>query len=176
MTGPVVRQAGRGRRADGAVVTWTIADGHRGRRWRESVVLDGHLVYNLLYETGPDRRFAHLELASPLGLVTLHPEGDGTLHGNIVRADGVEHIAGLASAPGDALLVMGSPIAAAAVAWVTAGTGDARAASVVELDPANLSLQRRDTGAIPATFAIDTDGAPQLTQGATWPLEHDDDA
>ncbi len=168
MTDRLVRLAGRGLRADDAVVTWTIADGQRGRRWRESVVQDGYLVHSLLYETGTDRRFTHLELAAPLGLVTLHPEGSGTLHGNIVQTDGVEHIDGLAFGPDDALLVAGSPIATAAAAWATERDGVSWPAGIV-LDPSSMALRaaRKDPRLPPA----DPDGIPRLREGGTWPLE-----
>ncbi len=171
MTDRVVRLAGRGQRADGAVVTWTIAGGHRGRRWRESVVLDGHLVHSLLYETAPDRLFTHLELAAPLGLVTLHPESDGTLHGNIVRVDGVEHVVGVVFAPGDAFLVLGSPVAAAAVAWASEGRADTRRASVVELDPVGLTVRPGQGTVVPLRDVADPDGIPILRGTEMWPLE-----
>ncbi len=169
MTDPLVRLAGRGLRPDGAVVTWTIADGQRGRRWRESVVQDGQLVHSLLYETGTDRRFTHLELAAPTGLVTLHPERDGTLHGNIVQNDGVEHIDGLAFRPGDALLVAGSSIAAAAVAWWSGRDGDNARAGILVLDPVSLVLRAGTED--PNLFPADPDGIPRLREGGTWPLE-----
>ncbi len=40
MTGPT-RMAGWGRAADGSTVTWTVAEGSKGRRWREVVALGG---------------------------------------------------------------------------------------------------------------------------------------
>ena len=169
MTDRLVRLAGRGLRADDAVVTWTIADGQRGRRWRESVVRDGHLIHSLLYETGTDRRFIHLELAAPLGLVTLHPESDGTLHGNTIRNNGVEHIAGLAFKPDNALLVAGSPIAAAAVAWATDRDAHAGPTSTVVLDPVDLLL--RVAAEDPSLPAADPAGIPLLREGSIWPLE-----
>lgn len=163
-----MRLAGRGRRTDGALVTWTVAEGQRGRRWRETVVLGGALVHCLLYETGTDGRFTHLELASPTGMATLHPEGDGTLHGNVVRADvGVGHVIGARFAADDLLLVAGSPIAEAAAAWaaVRAGTLDG-----VTLDPATLvvvpgHIQRAALG------PVDERGVPFLDDAAVWPLE-----
>ncbi|HEX5450769.1 MAG TPA: hypothetical protein VFW86_00130, partial [Candidatus Limnocylindrales bacterium] len=56
-----LRRAGRGRLADGSVVTWTLAEGTKGRRWREVVVRDGAMSHALLLEASLDRRFAHLE-------------------------------------------------------------------------------------------------------------------
>ena len=166
-----VRLAGQGRRADGAVVTWTLAEGRRGRRWRESVSVDDRLVHALLFETGPDGRFTHLELAGPTGLATLHPEGDGTLHGNVVRAaSGVRHVVGLP------LAGRGDGRRRRARSWPARRcpgrrrTADRRIAEVVELDPATLDLTVR-----PATAsdrqAIDPDGAPRLPDGDRWPLE-----
>ena len=71
--------AGCGRAADGSTVTWTVAEGSKGRRWREVVALGGATVQALLLETDRDRRFSHLELARADGLWTFHPEPDGTL-------------------------------------------------------------------------------------------------
>jgi len=116
MTEPV-RLAGRGRFGD-ATVTWTVAEGRRGRRWREAVAHGDGLVHSLLLETGPDGRFSHLELTTLAGLLTLHPEPDGTLHGNrVVTGDAVEPIAGRPFGPSALLVVAGSPISLAADAW-----------------------------------------------------------
>lgn len=171
MTEPLVRLAGRGQRADGACVTWTIADGRRGRRWREVVVKDGLLVHSLLFESGVDRRFTHLELAAPLGLVTLHPEGDGTIHGNIVRVDGVEHISGLVFVPDDGMHVCGSPIVAAAVAWATVDVDRRTSRWLVELDPVGLTVRLAAGEAL--HDVVQSDGLPQLSEASTWPLERD---
>jgi hypothetical protein len=172
MTGPV-RLAGHGRRADGALVTWTLAEGVRGRRWREALSLDGRLLHALLFETGPDRRFSHLELATSDGLATLHPEGDGTLHGNVVRsAGGVAHIVGLPFAGDAAVTVAGSVVAAAALAWAETGDGRAVRESVV-LDPTTLDVTVRPA-APEDRLDIDEHGAPRLADGRRWALETDD--
>ena len=83
MTGPT-RAAGWGRGPDGTVVTWTVAEGRKGRRWREVVARGTDVVHALLLETDPNGRFSHLELARADGLWTFHPEPDGTIHGNHV--------------------------------------------------------------------------------------------
>ena len=117
MTGPT-RAAGWGRGPDATVVTWTVAEGRKGRRWREVVARGADVVHSLLLETDPNGRFSHLELARADGLWTFHPEVDGTLHGNHVGSDsGVQHIAGRPFAPDDAMIVEGSPISLAAIAW-----------------------------------------------------------
>ena len=118
MTAPT-RVAGWGRTADGSSVTWTVAEGRKGRRWREVVVRDGATLHALLLETDPDGRFSHLELARADGLWTFHPEPDATLHGNHVPSGALEvsHVAGLPFRADDAFLVEGSPVALAAVAW-----------------------------------------------------------
>jgi hypothetical protein len=173
-----VRLAGAGRRDDGAEVTWTIAEGRRGRRWRETVVLEGSLVHSLLYETGVDRRFTHLELATPAGLATLHPEGDGTLHGNVVRAGrGVEHIVGVPFSPDGVLLVTGSAIAAAAVPWAVGETG-APAQRVLELDSVTLTIGPAvdPTASVRQAAAVDPRGVPVLVDARIWPLERNDES
>ena len=170
MTGPV-RLAGHGRRDDGAVVTWTLAEGRKGRRWREAVALDGRLVHALLYETGPDRRFAHLELASGAGLVTLHPEGDGTLHGNLVADDGVRHVLGLPYPADATVLVAGSPLASAALAWaLAAGVAIER---VVTLDPQALALTERAVAPTDVAEIGETGDPRSLLDARSWPLETD---
>jgi hypothetical protein len=166
-----VRLAGHGRRKDGADVTWTLAEGRRGRRWRETISHDGRLVHALLFETGPDRRFSHLELATPEGLATLHPEGDGTLHGNVVRGGrGVAHVVGLPYGADASVIVAGSVMAAAALAWAEVGEGIRPVREVVVLDPGSLDLTVR-----PATdedrLAIDAQGAPRLAGSSIWALE-----
>lgn len=169
MSGPV-RLAGSVRRADGSLVTWTLAEGRKGRRWREVVAGDGDGLarWALLYETDPAGRFSHLELAVPGGLVTLHPEGDGTLHGNVVHGtNGVRHIIGEPFPAGTALLVAGSLVAGAAVArWSRTG------ASAVVLDPRALTLTHRPV-APDDLVPVDADGAPLPAGGRRWPLEVD---
>ena len=105
--------------ADGATVTWSVAEGSRGRRWREVVATGEAVQHSLLLETSPDGRFSHLELARAGGLWTFHPEGDGSLHGNAVERDvpEVRHVVGWAFGPDDLMLVEGSPLSAAAIAW-----------------------------------------------------------
>lgn len=126
------------------------------------------VVHSLLYETGPDRRFRHLELAAPGGLVTLHPETDGSLHGNVVRAaGGVEHVRGIALAPGAMIHVQGSPITAAAIDW--AGGGEA--VEVLVLDPASLRLRAEPPPADRPLGAAGDGGIPVLETALTWPLE-----
>src|SRR5436189_2001251 len=97
---PRLRRAGHGSMADGSEITWSMAEGSRGSRWREVRVLDESVVSSLLLELDPDGRFSHLELATTAGLLTLHPEGDGTLHGNAVTADGVHHVVAVPWASG----------------------------------------------------------------------------
>jgi hypothetical protein len=165
-----VRLAGRGRGSDGAMVTWTVAEGRRGRRWRETVVRDDVLVHSLLYETDGERRFSHLELATPTGLVTLHPEGDGTLHGNVVRpGSGMEHIVGLTFPTGMLLLVGGSTVASVAAAWAGQGSGDDPVPAVV-LDPTTLTLSSQEVD--PSVLGpSDERGVPVMDGARIWPLE-----
>jgi hypothetical protein len=109
MTEPT-RLAGWGRATDGIAITWTMAEGSRGRRWREVAVGDAGMTHALLLETGPDRRFSHLELARPDGLWTFHPEPDGSLHGNAVRAGHrVRHVEGWPFGHDAVLIVGGEP-------------------------------------------------------------------
>lgn len=167
---PWLRQAGHGRAADGSRVTWSVAEGSRGRRWREVRTIEpagagegSSVVSSLLLELDPDGRFAHLELSTAAGLLTLHPEGDGTVHGNVVRSAGVEHVVGLPWAPDDVVLVEGSVVTAVA-AESRPGSPEARAL-IITLD---LALSRAEN--VPSAGAA---GLPLLEDGATWPLERD---
>lgn len=181
------RVAGWGTLDDGAAITWTVAEGGRGRRWREVVARGEAVGHALLLETGSDGRFSHLELARAGGLWTFHPETDGTLHGNHVDPDGrvVRHIEGMPFGPDDLLLMEGSPLSAAAIAW--------RLASVVaEATTVTFGgVFLRDSGAIEAvssigverisargwrigdgrSFEIDPDGLPSFADGERHPLE-----
>ena len=170
----LVRRAGAGRFVDGTDVVWSVAEGQKGRRWREVRTRDGVVVSSLLLETFPDGRFAHLELTTAAGLLTLHPEGDGTIHGNVVRAAGVEHIVGIPWPDSALLIVHGSPTALAAAAWLVRGGGEQPAEGerpIVAVDP---SLGVR-VASVPATglarHSIDADGLPILVDGSAWPLE-----
>jgi hypothetical protein len=188
MSAPL-RVAGWGTLDDGAAVTWTIAAGRRGRRWREVVARGDAVRHSLLLETGEDGRFSHLELARAGGLWTFHPEPDGTLHGNHVDPDGrtVRHVQGLPFAPDDLLVVADSPLGSAALAWHLAGT--VQVGSVATLAAVVL---RADGGIEPVAalrverlaervwrlgdgrpFEIDADGIPVLADREIRPLEVD---
>jgi len=106
-----LRRAGSTVLADGARLDWTVADGSRGRRWRAVATVDGSITHALLLEVGLDGSIARLELTTPDGLLTLHPNRDGTeLHGNGVTPSGVRHHS-FPWGPDHALAVAGRPIA-----------------------------------------------------------------
>lgn len=160
-----VRRAGRGRTRDGSIVTWSVSEGRRGRRWREVVTRDGSVVLSLLLETDPDHRFSHLELSTAAGLLTLHPEGDGTLHGNVVLADGIEHVRGLPWDPDAVVLVEGSPGSAAAASL---GAKNSVPCVRIRLD-LTMEFGRLENGDVAQT----EEGLPILEEGERWPLEVD---
>jgi hypothetical protein len=141
-----------------------MAEGRRGSRWREVRVADGAVVSSLLLELDPGGRFAHLELATAAGLLTLHPEGDGTLHGNAILGDGVRHIVAVPWQRDDLLLVAGSTIARAAATRRRAVTTGV----VVALD---LALELRPIGLGDRVVELDTDDLPAFADGQTWPLD-----
>ena len=170
-----LRRAGRGRFVDGTDVIWSVAEGQKGRRWREVRLRNGALVSSLLLETFPDGQFAHLEASTAAGLLTLHPEGDGTLHGNAVLATGVQHVIGMPWPPGSVVVLDGSAVAIAAAAWyireARPPTDPAGRRPVVMIDP-GLGVKG---SSIPADALshdrIDADGLPILDDAETWPLE-----
>ncbi|MFL5673603.1 MAG: hypothetical protein ACJ779_01225 [Chloroflexota bacterium] len=186
MTSPV-RAAGWGTAADGSVVTWTISQGRRGRRWREVVAHGDAVVHALLLETGSDGRFSHMELARADGLWTFHPEGDGTLHGNRVdRSEaGVRHVEGWSFGPDDVLVLEGSPVGVAAAVhrWrdaLAVGASVGVGGVAIGRDGA---LRREDSIVVKRLdvrrwrigdgqpFEVDEDGAPILVDGQRRPLE-----
>jgi hypothetical protein len=151
------------------------------------VVADGTATrHALLFETDANGWFSHLELARADGLWTFHPEPDGTLHGNHVAAGetGIRHIAGWPFHQGDALLIEGSPIAFAALAWSlrTAEAGSVLEVAAVEIRR-NGELAQVPTIAVErldhrrwrvgeeSSFEVDADGLPVLASGERQPLE-----
>ncbi len=145
------------------------------------------MVGALLLEVRPDGSVAKLELASAAGLLTLHPEGS-TLHGNVVRALGVEHLA-LPWGDGHVLHVAGTPATAAAAARSLRqrlGVGEGRSfpgvlvAPDLSVRPVTFRVARvgprgwrfivADTGDETAV-TLDLDGIPVLDAAETWPLE-----
>lgn len=182
-----VRLAGRAPLADGGWLTWTVADGRRGRRWRTAIERRGRLISSALLEIDPDGRFAKLELAIPQGLLTLHPEPSGELHGNAVLADGVRHLAH-AWSPDHTLEIDGLPVAAAITAArlatiVAVGEGSALPGVTVAQDLRvtegrrhYLRLTERtwriEGGAEATELTLDERGLPDWGPGAVdWPLE-----
>jgi hypothetical protein len=159
-----LRRAGRGRLPDGSTVVWTVSEGTRGRRWREiRRTADGVLITSLLLETHPDDRFAHIELSTAAGLLTLHPEADGTLHGNVVTTLGIRHVIGLPWTPRSVVLVQGSVLASAAARRTLAGSSADGVRITLQLD----LVPTRET----ISLEVDDDGLPVLDEAATWPLE-----
>ena len=156
-----LRVAGTGRTSDGATVTWSVAEGRRGRRWREALSRDGAVLHSLLFELDPEGRFAHLELTTPTGLLTLHPEGDGTLHGNAVTAAGITHVRGLPWHADDVILIDGSVVCRVAVS-------QPEGRHAVRVDP-DLSLIRERANF--AAAPVDDRGLPALEESRQWPLE-----
>jgi hypothetical protein len=159
-----LRRAGRGSDDEGLTVTWSMAEGQRGSRWREVRAADGGIVSSLLLELDPGGRFSHLELSTAAGLLTLHPEGDGTLHGNAILADGVRHIVAVPWQPDDLLLVAGSTIARTAAAR----GGSGATGVVIALD---LTIDHRPIGIGDRVVELDADGLPAFVDGATWRMD-----
>lgn len=187
------RLAGHARLADGSRISWMVADGHRGRRWRASTLSpDGRLVQTLLLEVTPDGRATRLEVAAPEGLLTLHPgAGDDALHGNVVRDGGVEHIT-LPWSAERGLLVGASPIAAVvALAGMALRVGVGEGGFLAGVDvgpglevrPATWQVERlgerrwrirREDGGGQLIVEHDQAGVPMgLDSAGTWPLERD---
>jgi hypothetical protein len=155
-----LRRAGRGRLPDGAHVTWSVADGSRGRRWRWSLADVGSLVHSGLIELDSKGQFARLELATRHGMLMLHPEPDGvSIHGNVVSAAGVRGLA-FAWHAGASLA-----IAADAFATTILATGEGTATLVVE---PRLAIVE---GGVANRLRVDERGVPVLGDAEEWALE-----
>jgi hypothetical protein len=181
--------AGWGVATDGSEVTWTVAEGRRGRRWREVISRDDAILHALLLETTPERRFSHLELARADGLWTFHPEADGTLHGNHVGRGEVDvrHVTGWPFGLDDAILIEDSVISLAAIAWsrtasLAVGSTEDVPAVVIggdgALEPVPALRVERLTGTAwrvgdAPPFELDPVGLPVLAGGSVRPLEVD---
>lgn len=194
-----LRQAGHVRAPDGQGITWSVAEGRRGRRWRELVRVGGGRIglrHSLLLETDPDGRFSHLELSTDSGLFTIHPEADGTLHGNGIvdhreaglrDASGVEHVRGLVWPPDGIVLVEGSLVCQLAAIHALEGAIEPFAARSqatawipltlwLEIRPVRVERieERRWRFGEAGALEVDEDGLPRLDAGTTWPLEASD--
>jgi len=189
---PQVRLGGRATLPNGREVLWSAADGRRGRRWRATTIRGGAVEASLLLELGVDGRPSRCELATPAGLLTLHPEPDGVLHGNAVTPAGIRHLTFAWSDEHeleiDALPVVPWAATASRLA-ATTPAGEGRTVPVVvvgpdlTVHPAKRRYERVDatTWAIGGdgreeTLAVDARGLPIWPAGAgEWPLEVDPD-
>ncbi|MBI2776012.1 MAG: hypothetical protein HYX57_01920 [Chloroflexi bacterium] len=181
----LVRRAGTFVDADGSTVTWSVADGRRGRRWRWVVAGTGSaLGVAHTVETGPDGAFARLESATPEALLTLHREADGSLHGNRTGRGGVEHLRFDASAPrfvlvghgapGLAILAAGLPALAEAstLDLLTVSDGLAVAAGEGRIAPIGRATLRLELAGRGYEIEVGAGGLPAIAVASTsWPLE-----
>ena len=121
---------------------------------------------------------------TPAGLLTLHPEGDGTLHGNVIEAGGIRHVVGLAWDEAGVVDVEGSSVGGAACAQLLAtevAAGESVRRTVLRVTAGLLittgpsQVERVDdeswriSGGSPVR--VDRDGLPVLPGADTWPLE-----
>jgi hypothetical protein len=190
MPDPVwLRQAGHGLSVDGQRAWWSVAEGSRGRRWREVREVAG-VTLGILLELDPLGRWSRLEMTSASGLLTLHPEwAEDAVHGNVATADGLRHVA-MEWSSRHRLLVPGSIAALAALARSLETTCRVGESAVVpglavdpylHIDPVMIRVSRRahDTwilgvvGAEPEIVRLEPDGWPVVPDASTWALELD---
>ncbi len=188
MSGPV-KAGGRAIAPDGRSIVWSVAEGPRGRRWREAIVQGGSLHRSLLLEVSPAGAPTRLELTTEAGLLTLHPDIEGReLHGNVVTTSGVRHLRFDWSFEHE-LFVVGSPAGAAVALRRFAdilAVGEARPVPVVWIDDAleprpgawqvtrtgSDAWELRDLdGTETRPIRVDEDGIPILPRAERWPLE-----
>jgi len=184
--GPL-REAGRIELDDGSIVVWSVAEGRRGRRWRAVATHDGAITQSLLLEVDRAGRPTRLELTTPSGFLTLHPEPDErSIHGNVVSGAGVRPLA-FAWSPEHELDVAGRPLAIGCGLYrlrASMRIGDRRRVPVVRIDASlavteSVASVRRDASdrwtvaVVPPgderIVTIDAEGLPP--SGARWPLE-----
>jgi hypothetical protein len=181
-----LRAGGRGTTAGGRSVIWSVAEGSRGRRYREIRAAGEGMAHSLLLETDPDGRFSHLELSTMSGLLTLHPEGQAALHGHSVVSDGVEHVQGERWDADGIVLVEDSVVCRVAAVHaldrlIEASSSKGHLAVVIpatlwlEIVPVRVERIVADTWRFGAEepFIVDERGLPSLVGGEIWPLEHD---
>jgi len=158
--GRFLRRAGAGELPDGSLVTWSVAEGTRGWRWRWTIAAATGLRHVGLIERDATGRFTRLELEAGEGMLTLHPDADGrSAHGNVVRDGGVESLA-IAWSDHDALAIDGDPFGSAVAGW----RGDGW---VVGSD---LRLRREEGGGT-GGLEIDERGVPRLGSAFEFRLE-----
>jgi hypothetical protein len=114
-----IRRGGRFAGDAGRTVTWSVADGSRGRRWRWIVVdRRGTLLIAHTLETDAEGHFMRLESSTAAGLLTLHREPDASIHGNRISERGIDHLAVEAPAPA-AILIGATDLSVAILAAST---------------------------------------------------------
>jgi len=168
-------------------VVWTAADGRNGRRWRELAVDAAGHARSLLLETDSQGTWQRLEIGGPDGLLTLHPEGDGSVHGNVASRIGVRHLT-LGKLKPPRVDVPGSLVVEAALCWGLSRqmrVGESRIVQVasvaepVSVALAEITIGRRTTatwelldGDRRRLVELDETGLPVAHVGAEhWPLE-----
>jgi hypothetical protein len=184
MTGPSIRLAGSVVH-DGALRTWSVADGRRGRRWRATEASPAG-SRSWVVETDPDGAFVRLEAATGDALLTLHREPDGSLHGHRIGSDGMDHFA--IPGPTPPVLAGLDPLALAAATGprvdrpaterplaVILIDGDLRVARVAA------TIRTTDTGELevagiaerPLRVDLDVTGLPATYVAAAWPMQRE---
>jgi len=181
------RIAARERDARNREVVWTAADGRNGRRWRELALDASGVARTLLLETDQQGAWQRLEISSAEGLLTLHPESDGSIHGNIASRNGVRHIS-LGKLKPPRVDMPGSLVVEAALCWSLARQlrlGESRVITVATVaEPstvamAEITVERRTTatwelrdGDRRRLVELDDSGLPVPHVGAEhWSLE-----
>ncbi len=164
-----LRRAGSGRLPDGRMLLWSVAEGRRGRRWRSSTVDGaGRVALALLFEVNVDGRFTRLEMTTPNGLLTLHPESDDSrVDGNVVGPTSVRPIS-LAWGVGRVLWVSGSPIPEILTRRVPGVGVPPTLGLAIDEDLQVMPASQTGEGSAPLA---DDRGIPMLDAAEEWDLE-----
>lgn len=155
-----LRRAGAGTLPDGSLVTWSVAEGTRGRRWRWTIATAEGLRHAGLVELDAEGRFGRLELETAGGMLTLHPDADRrSAHGNVVRPGGVDPVE-IAWSEEEGLAIADDPFGSAVAGWRGRGW----------LVGSDLRLDR-DRDGMARPLETDERGIPRLDEAREWPLE-----
>jgi hypothetical protein len=147
----------------------------------------GGLAHAVTMETGHAGQWLRLEVAALAGLLSLHPDRDGSINGNVVSETGVRHV-GLGIVEPPLVDVRGSLVAETALCralerQVAAGEGSTvsvvRVSATLDIEVAELQVMRTDARTWELadadgirTVSMGDRGAPVTSDaGAKWPLE-----
>ena len=182
-----LRVGGRGSSASGASIIWSVAEGRRGRRWREIRRAGEGIGHSLLLETRSGWPLQPPRAIDAVGPADAPPRGE-TERSTVMRSSAT----GSSTSPGSPGSRTGSSrsrarssarLAAAGLLRPVLDAGASRAHHAVRSRRRSGSRSGRSGSREPPAAAGSWErrprsssirrGLPELTGGETWPLERD---